>query len=281
MQNEEVNRLHGLCHYRPPRVSVVIPCYNAEKYIEECVLSVLKQDYKPIEVIVVDDASTDSSVPKIAEYPISISKNITNMGECKTSAKGFAMASGEYICRLSADDMFISKSHIARQVKEMEKHNLDWCYNNINLSGRDLNTAVEIHTSWVPIPLRFSSGFFNVFDNLFLCFQNLCYLIAIRRNPINSSALMIRADTYRKSASWDNNLRSVCDGSLLGKLLLMNLKVRAIPAMGVFYRIHPGQATGQAATNDDLGKVRNMLCEEINNNLHPFWMKYAVRFFYG
>ena len=96
-----------------PLVSVVIPCYNAGDFIEDCVLSVLRQDYSPIEIIVVDDASTDRSVPTIAEYPICISRNTINVGECKTSARGFAMASGKYVCRLSADDMFVNTDHIS------------------------------------------------------------------------------------------------------------------------------------------------------------------------
>ena len=94
-----------------PLVTVVIPLYNCEEYIEECVLSVLKQDYTPIEIIVVDDASTDGSVAKIAEYPVCISRNTINVGECKTSERGFGLAGGKYICRLSCDDIFVNSNH--------------------------------------------------------------------------------------------------------------------------------------------------------------------------
>lgn len=262
----------------PPLVTVVIPCYNAEDFIEDCVLSVLRQDYSPIEIIVVDDASTDNSVSKIAEYPICISRNTINVGECKTSARGFAMASGKYICRLSADDMFVESDHITRQVKEMERYNLDWCYNSLNLVGEMLDASIEVQGSWIRLPIRNSSRLFCIFDNMMLNFSNVCYLIAIIGNPINSSTLMIRADTYHKSLTWDSSLRSVCDGSLVGKMFLRGLKVRTVPTVGAFYRIHPGQATNTDASNKDLIFMKARLKSEIINNNHPLWMKTIVRF---
>lgn len=264
-----------------PSVSVVIPCYNAEEFIEECVLSVLRQDYSPIEIIVVDDASTDNSVSKIAEYPICISRNTINAGECKTSARGFSMASGKYICRLSADDTFVNNNHISRQVEEMERYNLDWCYNSKSLVGNTIESSIETQTSWIPIPIRHSAIFFNVFDNFMLSLTNVCYLIAITRNPINSSALMIRADMYYKSLTWDSSLRTRCDGSLIGKMFLRGLKARAIPEVGAFYRIHSNQATGKQEANRDLVFMRERLCNEIKNNNHPLWMKLIVRCLHG
>lgn len=265
-----------------PLVSVVIPCYNAEAFIEDCVLSVLRQDYTPIEIIVVDDASTDSSVSKIAEYPICISRNTINVGECKTSARGFSMASGKYICRLSADDMFVAANHIGIQVDEMERYDLDWCYNSRNLVGETLDNAIETQTTWVPIPIRYTANIFHIFDNIALLFPNVCYLIAIKRNPINSSALMIRAQVYHAFLSWDGSgLRSICDASLIGKMFLNKLRVRAIPMIGAFYRIHPNQATGKSETNRDFNMAMEQLCNEIINNNHPWWMKLIARCLHG
>lgn len=269
-----------------PLVSVVIPCYNAEKYIWECVSSVIKQDYDELEIIIVEDCSTDGSMDVIQSIlrlfgSIKIITNTENLGECKTSKRGFDMARGKYICRLSADDMFVFIDHISQQVAEMEKHNLDWCYNSKNLVGETLETAKESQTAWVPIPIRYSAKFFNVFDNLFLKFQNVCYIVAITRNPINSSSLMIRAETYHMSLTWDSSLRSVCDGTLIGKMFLMGLKVRAIPTVGAFYRIHPNQATGKPETNTDLKHMRERLKAEIKNNEHPLWMKIVTRCIYG
>jgi len=199
------------------------------------------------------------------------------MGECKTSSIGFSKARGDYICRLSADDAFVNTDHITRQVKEMEQTNADWCYNSKNMIGGNIDTAVEAQTAWCFIPIRKSANLFYVFDNTFLKFKNLCYLMLIIRNPINSSTLMIRADAYHKMLSWDSSLRSCCDGLIISKMFLCGLKGRSIHSMGVFYRIHPGQATNTESASRDLIFMKVRLKNEIINNVYPTWMKIFVR----
>jgi glycosyltransferase involved in cell wall biosynthesis len=228
---------------------------------------VFKQDYKPIEVIVVDDCSTDRSIQNIWQYPVKLIRNKTNLGECKTSDIGFKASRGKYVCRLSADDAFVNKDHISKQVDAMEKTNADWCYNNINLIGESINKATVCTTSWTPIPNRYSVNIFYIFDNIFLKFPRICYLIAGVRTPINSSALMFRASTM---LSWDSDLRSVCDGTLLAKMFFAGHKGCAIHSMGAFYRIHPDQATEKEPTN----KIHMVVKQRIYNNpLLPMWMK--------
>lgn len=279
-----------------PLVSVVVPCYNAEKWIYECIESIIKQDYKNIEIIIVNDASTDNSTNIITnlwrhlmpisknEILITLIENDQNLGECKTSAIGFNAANGKYICRLSADDMFVKSEHISIQVAEMEKYNLDWCYNNINLIGRSLKTARISKTAWLSPPIRYFANLFYIFDNILLKFHNICYLLIGIRNPINSSAMMMKATIFKNplpwlSISWDNYLRSVCDGSLIAKMFLMKYKVRAIHSIGAFYRIHPQQATGKPETTKDLLEVKQQIYKEIINSSlpYPLWMKIAAQ----
>jgi len=268
-----------------PLVSVVIPAYNAEKWIYECIDSVMKQDYPNIEIAVVDDASTDNTKQILLKilnstHPCSmiISCHNQNMGECITSSDGFALTTGKYACRLSADDMFVNTNHITKQVEEMEKYNLDWCYNNINLVGRSLYDCKISETSWVPIPIRYSARFFYRFDNLFLKFSDVCYLIAIVRNPINSSALMIRKSTYDKyRLTWDNGYRTCGDSTLIADMFLHGLKVHAIHSIGSFYRIHPDQSTGKPDTNRDYKMIRECLYNEIKNNNNSLWIKITLQ----
>ena len=258
----------------PPLVSVVIPCYNAEKWIKRCLISISIQDHPNIEIIVVDDASTDKSINVISSYKVKLIRNETNLGECRTSERGFRAATGKYVCRLSADDEFVLRDHISHQVAVMEKYSLDWCYHSISAVGPTIEKSVISQTAWMPIPIRYSAKVFHIFDNIFLKFPMICYLIAGIRNPINSSALMFRTETFRRYLSWDKTgLRSCCDGSLLANVLLNHLKGMAINKPGSFYRVHPEQATGQPRTNKDLQRMRELIYEETSKKEYPLWLR--------
>lgn len=92
-----------------PVVSVIIPIYNKQKYLGKCLRSLLAQTYPSIEIIVVDDCSTDSSPSKIrhllTKMPDSkIVRNDRNLGLLKSRYVGIAQAEGAYIAFMDADD---------------------------------------------------------------------------------------------------------------------------------------------------------------------------------
>lgn len=90
-----------------PKVSVIIPSYNAEKYIAECVISVVNQTHSNLEIIIIDDGSTDSTktcIEKIIDPRIKYFKQ-TNQGVSAARNKGLQIAEGDYICTLDADDI--------------------------------------------------------------------------------------------------------------------------------------------------------------------------------
>lgn len=97
-------------------VSIIIPCYNHEKYIESCLESLCEQTYKDIELIVCDDCSEDNSFelikkwePKLKERfsNVILERNTMNLGICKTLNKMIAQSKGEYIKDLASDDMLL------------------------------------------------------------------------------------------------------------------------------------------------------------------------------
>ncbi|MGH0430439.1 glycosyltransferase family 2 protein [Bacillus hominis] len=113
-------------------VSVVIPLYNAEKYIEETMESILNQTYKHIEIVIVDDGSKDqsSSIVKNLEqkYPGQI-KYVSqeNQGVSVARNTGIENASGEYVAFLDSDDLW-HPTKIEKQVESMHKNNMNACY---------------------------------------------------------------------------------------------------------------------------------------------------------
>lgn len=92
-----------------PLVSVIMPVYNAQKYLKRAIESILNQTYQHFEFIIVDDASTDSSSKMLKSFKrkdkrISLIRNKENLGVTKSLNEGIAAASGKYIIRMDADD---------------------------------------------------------------------------------------------------------------------------------------------------------------------------------
>ena len=89
-----------------PKVSIVVPAYNAATYIAETLDSLLAQDHPDVEIIAVDDGSTDATPQILNRYAKAIRiHRQTNAGQSAALAAGWAMSGGEYIGYLSADDL--------------------------------------------------------------------------------------------------------------------------------------------------------------------------------
>ncbi len=91
-----------------PKISVIIPIYNVEQYLKECLESVINQTLKDIEIICINDGSTDSSPKILAEYAKRDNRiiiiNQENSGVSRARNKGLDVASGEYVSFIDPDD---------------------------------------------------------------------------------------------------------------------------------------------------------------------------------
>ena len=88
-----------------PLVSIVIPCYNYEEYVDEAINSALNQTYRNIEVIVIDDGSTDNSLEIIKSFEDKIRwETGPNKGACAARNRGIQLAKGEFI-QLNTHDL--------------------------------------------------------------------------------------------------------------------------------------------------------------------------------
>ena len=95
-----------------PLVSVICLCYNQARWVEDSIKSVLNQTYNNIQLIVVDDKSTDNSATVIrnllADKPqIKFISNSKNLGNCKAFNRALKEAKGQYIIDLAADDVLL------------------------------------------------------------------------------------------------------------------------------------------------------------------------------
>ena len=102
-------------------VSVIIPVYNGEKYLQETIETVFKQTYQPIEIIAVDDGSTDRSKQIISQFPEIKYIFQKNQGVAVARNTGIAEAKGEYIALLDQDDLW-TNNKLQIQVEYLNEH---------------------------------------------------------------------------------------------------------------------------------------------------------------
>jgi len=117
----------GMCLVMP-KVSVIIPVYNVEKYLRECLDSILSQTFKDFEVICVDDGSTDASVDILREYADNDDRFILlkqeNQGAAAARNYGMSIAKGKYLLFLDSDDVF-SEMLLEKSVAKAEFFDAD------------------------------------------------------------------------------------------------------------------------------------------------------------
>lgn len=112
-----------------PLISILLPCYNAMEYLEEALASLLGQTYQNIEILAIDDGSSDDTLSYLrtqakADSRIRVIQNEENLGLIDTLNKGIELANGDYIARMDADDISLP-NRIEQQLKFIESNNLD------------------------------------------------------------------------------------------------------------------------------------------------------------
>jgi alpha-1,3-rhamnosyltransferase len=112
-----------------PLVSIVIPSFNHERYIKDCIESVIGQSYENIELIIIDDGSRDCSAEKIKELEIKCINRFKrfefrcreNKGLCATLNEGIEWCEGKYYCAIASDDLMLPQK-TSKQVEYLEKN---------------------------------------------------------------------------------------------------------------------------------------------------------------
>ncbi|MBK8905708.1 MAG: glycosyltransferase family 2 protein [Anaerolineaceae bacterium] len=108
-------------------LSVILPAFNAAPFINDAVTSLLNQTYKDIEIIVIDDGSTDATDKVILPYRNLKYIRQHNLGAASARNKGILEATGQYIAFIDADDLWLPDKTIA-QVNYLQESGLKWCY---------------------------------------------------------------------------------------------------------------------------------------------------------
>jgi glycosyltransferase involved in cell wall biosynthesis len=198
-----------------PLVTIITPSFNQGQFIEETILSVLRQDYDNIEYIIIDGSSTDSSVDIIKKYSEKISCWISepDKGQTDAIAKGFKKANGKYVTWLCSDDI-IEPSMVSISVHFLEK-NPDWVMtygDRIRYDGKSNMIGYHRYCEFRPWLLKW--GF-----------------------AIPQETALIRYDAYLLSGGLDINLKMAMDFDLFCKLSKVG-KIKHLPVYLGRFRSH-------------------------------------------
>ena len=150
-------------------VSIIVPVYNVEDYIEDCIKSVLKQTYKNIELIIVDDAGEDEST-KLAQKILqdssikyTIIKHERNRGLSAARNTGVMQAEGKYLFFLDSDDKLLPDC-ILKLVEKAEKDNAEMTFgNHCRFSNDDTDTSLPYRNNTMKISADALYGYLQGF----------------------------------------------------------------------------------------------------------------------
>jgi glycosyltransferase involved in cell wall biosynthesis len=138
---------------KKPVVSIILNNYNYAQFLSAAIESALFQTYPNIEVIVVDDGSSDHSRRIIQRYDLSIKAVLKeNGGQSSAFNAGFQASTGEIICFLDSDDYFIPEK-VSTIVEQFDEHpQIDWCFHDLKLIDQNANLITNktafTSTSW-------------------------------------------------------------------------------------------------------------------------------------
>ena len=124
-------------------VSIIVPFYNAQKFIEDTIQTVLNQTYQNFEVIFINDVSRDKSLEILNKYKhqdkrIKIIDSKKKLGVALARNKGIENSLGEYLCFIDADDKW-DKDKLEKQVEFMEKNDYAFTYTSYQFCDKDCN----------------------------------------------------------------------------------------------------------------------------------------------
>lgn len=187
-------------HPKKPLVSVILPSFNRAQLISQSIWSVLQQTYSNLELIVVDDASTDRTsevVHEISDDRIRVIRNTQNIGQAASENRGVAEANGELIAFIDSDDLW-HKDKLEIQVKELQL-------------APD-NVGVVYCFSAKEPTARFQSA--NQYSQRRRTFHSLLS----NRLKITTSQILVRKRCLVSIGGWDESLPSLIDYDLCLRL---------------------------------------------------------------
>jgi glycosyltransferase involved in cell wall biosynthesis len=209
-----------------PKVSVIMPAFNRERFIAESIRSVLGQSSADFELIVIDDGSTDGTVAEAeafkADPRVRIFRNDRNLGIARTRNRGLELARADYVALLDSDDVWLDAGKLGRQTAFLDA-NPDYALvgggiRHMDTEGRELR------------------------DVVFPAADAEIRRIVLQFNPFAQSALMYRKAAVLEAGGYSADYQ-VCDDYALWLAVGTRHKFANFADVLTGYRVHGGNIT--------------------------------------
>lgn len=202
------------------KVSVVIPVHNSQKYLKECLDSVVNQTYSNLEIIVIDDASEDDSVSivnSLNDDRIILIRLSENKGVSIARNKGIEIATGDYLCFIDADDVW-KNDKIEKQIRFIANSGYSFIYSNYIFLKYDIKNQVKYRITKVP--------------------RKLSYEEAIKNTTIFISTVMIDLRKVKKEYIYMPDLQIGQDTAAWWQVLKQGFIAYGMDDALAYYRVH-------------------------------------------
>ncbi|MDO4701649.1 MAG: glycosyltransferase [Erysipelotrichaceae bacterium] len=231
-------------------VSIVIPIYNSEVYLEKCLDSLIQQTYQQIEIICVNDGSTDGSLDCLNKYGIKDKRlkiiTIENAGQGNARNVGMLHASGEYLMFVDSDD-YVDKDYVERYVECVSDYDLVYGYIHRIFEDRPnyLEKSFKYQTSESQ-----KEGRVNEVPSVILDVINAPYAKLIRKSFLLEHEVFFPVGMIYEDAVFTQ------------KLLSYNPKVYGMDYMGYQYIVHKGSTMTNNRKITDMFKAAELILNQ-------------------
>ena len=262
-RNSFLKKIEENIHYKEnknwPKISIVMPSFNQEKFIEQSILSILNQSYPNLQLIIIDGGSNDRTVEIIKKYQKYIDFWISepDQGQSDALNKGFKKANGEIFGWMNSDDLYLPNAFfflIDAFKKNPNKEIIfgDWLTINRKSNILDLNHAFDFNLN------HFKYEGFH----------------------INSQSMLWRATLHQQFNGFDLNLYNTMDYQMILEFgLLMEKKFLRISRVIGAFRRYEGQKTG-AEISPDMVREHYYMANKFNYKDKYFFIGKLKRHLY-
>jgi glycosyltransferase involved in cell wall biosynthesis len=221
-----------------PRVTFVVPTYNYARFVTKAIDSLLEQDFEALEIIVIDDCSSDATPQLLERYAnnptVKLLRHSQNLGHLRTYNEGLEMAAGEFVGLLSADDVCLRSDAISRQLALFEADpEVGFVYSPL--------AYVDDSGSLIKVNHRWSAD--SIHDGLDE-FQDLAFT-----NFIPASGTLVRAKCHKEFGYYDIRLPHTGDWELWLRLAA-RFRVGYVADATYGWRVHQENMHARAITPD-------------------------------